>query len=242
MTTTPENDLAVVFADIARQLQTEDSPEKVQQQITRAAVDTVQGCDHAAISLVRRHGGIETVAATDDVPPRVDAIQYEVGQGPCVDAIDEQDTYLIDDLAADQRWPSFSHRAAEETGVRSMLSLRLFVDTDTIGALNLYSRKADAFDEHACAVGAVLAAHAAIAVQAARDRARAEQLEQAVQSNREIGMALGVIMARGRLTREEAFAVLRRASQHLNRKLRDVATEVVDTGQLPEPPTPPTTG
>lgn len=241
--TDAHGDLAGVFADIARQLQAEDSPEKVQDRISRAAVDTVDGCDHAAISLVHRRGAVDTVAATDDVPTRVDALQYEVGQGPCLNAIAEHEVFLVDDLAADDRWPAFSHRAAEETGVRSMLSFRLFVRDDTFGALNLYSRKVRAFDEHASAVGTVLAAHAAIAMQAAREHDRAEQLGQAVESNREIGMAMGVIMARGGMTQKDAFAVLLRASQHLNRKLRDVAAEVVETGEVPvRPAAPPQPG
>jgi transcriptional regulator with GAF, ATPase, and Fis domain len=239
VTATPNGDLAQVFADIARQLQAEDTPERVQERITRAAVDTVDGCDHAAISVVHRHGAIETVGATDDVPHQVDAIQYEVGQGPCLNAIAEHEVFLIDDLADDKRWPPFSHRAAQETGVRSMLSFRLFVEGDTLGALNLYSGKVEAFDEQACAVGTVLAAHAAVAMQGAREHDRAEQLEHALASSREIGMAMGVIMAHGRMTQEQAFEVLRRASQHLNRKLYDVAAEVVETGQLPGRPAPP---
>ena len=235
MATASEDDnLAEVFADIARQLQEEGSPEKVLDRVTRAAVETVEGCNHAAISVVRRRGGIETVAPTDDVPSQVDAIQYEVGQGPCLNAIEEHETFLIDDLSADERWPPFSHRAARETGVRSMLTFRLFVEGDTIGALNLYSRKVEAFDEHARAVGTILATHAALGVRAAQDKERAEHLDEALRSNREIGVAMGVLMARGQMTQDEAFTVLRRASQHLNRKLRDVAAQVVETGLLPD--------
>ncbi len=236
MATERDDELAEVFADIARQLQAERSPEKTQEAISRAAVDTIAGCDHAAISLIRRCGGVETKGATDEVPGRVDAIQYEVDQGPCLETIEEHETYLISDLCSDERWPLFSHRAARETGVRSMLSFRLFVESDTIGALNLYSRDADAFDQDARAVGSILAAHAAIAVTAARDRERADQLDRALQSNREIGMAMGVLMARGCMAQDQAFDLLRRASQHLNVKLRDVAAEVVETGQLPERP------
>jgi transcriptional regulator with GAF, ATPase, and Fis domain len=234
VTETPNDDLTQVFADIARHLQAGDTPEKVQERISRAAVDTVDGCDHAAISVIHRRGAIETVGATDDVPHQVDAIQYEVDQGPCVNAITEHEIFLIDDLTTDERWPPFSHRAAEQTGVRSMLSFRLFLEADTYGALNLYSRRVKAFDEHACAVGTVLAAHAAIAMKGAREHDRAEHLEHALASNREIGMAVGVLMARGGRTKEQAFAVLQRASQHLNRKLHDVAAEIVETGQLPE--------
>jgi GAF domain-containing protein len=154
----------------------------------------------------------------------------------------EHETYLIDDLATDERWPTFGRRAFDETGVRSMLSFRLFVQADTLGALNLYSRHPSAFDDHSCAIGTVLAAHAAIAMSAAREHTRADQLEDALRSSREIGTAVGVLMGRGRVTQDEAFAMLRRASQHLHRKLRDVAVEVVDTGQLPERGLPPRRG
>jgi hypothetical protein len=86
---------------------------------------------------------VKTVAPTDVVPTLVDAIQYETGEGPCLTAIYEHATYLIDDLADDRRWPVCSgRRAVEETGVRCMLSFRLFLRSDTIGALNLYSRRA----------------------------------------------------------------------------------------------------
>ena len=139
----------------------------------------------------------------------------------------------IDDLREDERWPGFSARAVEETGVRSMLSFRLFVQSDTIGALNLYSRHPVAFDAHSCAIGTVLAAHAAIAMSAAVEHQRADQLEDALRSSREIAMAVGVLMGRDGVTQEEAFAMLRRASQHLHRKLREVAVEVADTGELP---------
>jgi GAF domain-containing protein len=219
--------------NIARQLEAESSPETTRNRVTQAAVATIQGCDHAAISVIRRRGSVETVAATDDVPTVVDAIQYETGEGPCLTAIYEHATYLIDDLAGDRRWPEFSRRAVAQTGVRCMLSFPLFLQGETIGALNMYSRHPAAFDEHGSAVGTILAAHAAIAMSAAREHQRAEQLEEALRSSREIGMAIGVLMSGGKMAQDEAFAQLRRASQNLHRKLRQVATEVVDTGELP---------
>jgi AmiR/NasT family two-component response regulator len=97
----------------------------------------------------------------------------------------------------------------------------------------MYSRVPAAFDEQACAVGSVLAAHAAVAMSAAHEREHAEQMGDALRSSREIGMAIGVLMGRSGVTQDEAFVSLRRASQHLHRKLREVAAEVVDTGQLP---------
>jgi transcriptional regulator with GAF, ATPase, and Fis domain len=228
-------ELAEVFAQIARDLQMEASTEQTGARIVEAAVHTVPGCNHAGISVVHRHGRIDTTAASDDVAAAVDCIQYEVNQGPCLDTIRDHESYLICDLMTDDRWPAFSRRVAEEIDIRSLLSFRLFVGDDTLGALNLYSRAVDAFDQEAHAIGAILAAHAAVAMSTARDRERAEHLERAVESNREIGMAMGVMMASGRQTPEQAFDVLRRASQRLNVKLRDVASTVVETGELPEP-------
>ena len=226
--------LAEDFAAIARDLQAETTPERTQDRITGIAVGSIGGCDHAGISIIGRRGGVLTVASTDDVPARVDAIQYDTGQGPCLDTMSGHETSVIDDLGGDGRWPAFSRRAVDETGVRSMLSFRLFVQDDTIGALNLYSRRPAAFDPHGRALGTVLAAHAAIALSSAREREHAQHLEEALRSNREIAMAMGVLMGRAGVTEVEAFAQLRRASQYLNLKVREVAARVVETGRLPE--------
>lgn len=227
--------LAAEFVEIARRFEAAESPGETQVRITRAALQAVPGCSHASISLVRRNERVVTVAPTDALPVRVDAIQYETGQGPCLEAIRSHEVVQIDDLAIAQRWPLFSARAARETGVRSMLAARLFVQDDTIGALNLYSAEVGVFDDHDAAVAAILAGHAALAVSAAREKEQLEQLDRALASNRDIGVAMGILMARAGRTREQAFDLLREASQRLNVKLRDVAAEVADTGRLPVP-------
>jgi GAF domain-containing protein len=231
----PDEDLAATFVAIARRFEAAEDPAETQDRITRAAVDTVPGCAHASISMVRRGGRVTTVAPTDDVPATVDAIQYETRQGPCLEAIWDDEVVLIDDLASDERWPAFAARSTAETPVRSILAARLFVQDDVIGALNLFAESPRAFDDHDAAVATILAGHAALAVSAAREKQHAEQLDEALQSNRDIGVAMGVLMARSGLTREQAFAVLREASQRLNVKLRDVAADVAETGQLPIP-------
>lgn len=231
-----EGHLSELFADIARQLEAGGGPAEVLRRITASAVSVVPGCDQAGVSIVGRDGRIETRAATDEVPRQVDTIQYETGQGPCLEAIQQDETIVIHELARECRWPKFSRRAAELTGVSSMLSFRLFVEQGTIGALNLYSRRPDAFDEHSQAIGAVLAAHAAVAIVGSQQRERAENLETALRSSREIGIAIGILMARGLTTREQAFDTLREASQHLNIKLRDLASAIVETGELPGAP------
>jgi GAF domain-containing protein len=225
--------LAEAFALIARELRAESGPVLTQQRVTKTAVEVVEGCDHAAISLVHRHGKVTTVAPTDEVAVLVDAIQYETGQGPCVGSISEHEVYLSDDLAVDSRWPRFSRRAAEETGVRSMLTFRLFVDDDTLGALNLYSRSVGAFDHNARGVGALLAAHAAIAMDAAQAHQHTAELDEALLSNRRIGIAMGILMVTRHLTEDQAFALLKQASQYLNVKLRNVAGAIIEAGELP---------
>lgn len=148
----------------------------------------------------------------------------QVGQGPCLDAIRHFEVFQCGRLVEEDRWPAFSKRAFDETGVTSMLAFRLFVDEDTMGALNLYSKGPDAFDYESTEIGSVFAAHAAVALATAR---KEEGLEAALGSRDVIGQAKGLLMAREDISSDEAFTVLRRASQRLNVKLRDIADGVV---------------
>ena len=223
--------LASQFAAVARALAAEETVAETLQRLVEIARAIVPGCHHAGVTVLRR-GRPETPAATDDVSCAVDRVQYESGEGPCLSAILEQPTYRTGDLAAETRWPMFSRPAVERTGVHSVLAYRLFTEADTLGALNLYSRERDAFDDEAEAIGTILAAHAALAL--AREREQITGLEQAVASNRSIGMAIGILMAIRRIGQDEAFDLLRRVSQRTNRKLREIADEVVHTGQLPD--------
>jgi serine phosphatase RsbU (regulator of sigma subunit)/putative methionine-R-sulfoxide reductase with GAF domain len=172
----PQRDIVQAFADVARALQAERTAGQTLQKIVDLARRTIEGCDHAGISLVVGQR-IETPAASDPVPSAVDEIQYQAGEGPCLDAIRHHEVFATDDLAEEQRWPHFSGRAVAETGVRSMMSFRLFLEQDTIGALNLYSTKPRAFDADSQATGGVLAAHGAVALASAREHDRAERLQ-----------------------------------------------------------------
>jgi GAF domain-containing protein len=229
-TTSSNGNIAAGLVDIARALEAESSPVETWQRITALAVKTLDGCEFAGISLVSK-SRIQTVAATDAICERLDAIQYETGQGPCVQSIREHETLVSGDLMTEDRWPDFARRAAEETGIRSMLSFQLFVREDTLGALNLLSRSTDAFEEQACSVGALYAAHAALAMANAREHEQAEQLEQALDSSRVIGLALGILMEQSVVDRKKAFAILSVASQRRNVKLRDLAETVVASAE-----------
>ena len=203
--------------------------------VAETSVARVAGAEWASITR-GRNGSFHTVAATDPAAARVDGIQYELGTGPCVDAIVQQTVFRIGNLAVDPRWPEFGRRAVATAGVRSMLSHRLFLeDDDLVAGLNIYSTETDAFDDEAQIVGTLLATHGALAVSAAAARERAAQLEVALASNRDIGVAMGVLMTQYKITRSQAFDLLRVASQNTNRKLVDIAAEVGDTGRLDLP-------
>jgi hypothetical protein len=206
--------------------------------ITGRSVALVRGAQHAAVSR-GRGGRFETVAPTSELAPRVDQIQYDLGSGPCVDAAIHEEIYRTGDLAADQRWPEFGRRAAAEHGINSMLSVRLFLENDDlVAALNLYSTATDAFDEADQTVAMMLATHASTAMTSARLHEQVHHLERALQSNRGIGVAIGVLMNQYKITQPQAFDLLRMASQHGHRKLVDVAMDVTETGTLELPPLP----
>lgn len=209
------------------------------------AVDALPGARWASITTLRQ-GTFHTLAATGAEAREADAIQYRLGSGPCVEAVLEDSVHLSRDLADDARWPVYGARAAEELGLRSALAYRLplVAEPDLIAALNLYSDVPGAFGPRTVWAGTMLATHAAWAVSMALTRQRAENLERALRSNREIGTAIGVLMAQHKLTRDQAHELLRLASQDGNRKMADIATDVVETGELPlsRRPTPPAPG
>ncbi len=234
-TAATRRELANSFTAVAKSLIAARSLEEAFDSIVALAVTTVRGAEEAGITL-RRRGRFDTPTATGELPRRVDAIQYELSSGPCVDAVVDNEVYITGDLSADARWPEFGARAAAETGVLSMMAFRLLLeDDDTVAGLNLYSTHRAAFDESSALNGTVLATHAAIAIAAASRKEHITNLEQALTSNREIGIAVGVLMASQLLSRDEAFALLRVASQHTHRKLREVAHDVAESGILELP-------
>jgi hypothetical protein len=222
-----------VFRSLAQDLRQAGSNEEALAALTRRCVQVVGGAEAAGITCVTKDG-CETTAPTHEWVMQVDAIQYEAGSGPCIDAAIDETIYRADDLRVDPRWPDFGRRAAEDTGVLSMLSFRLFFEDqeDLIAALNLYSRKPEAFDAEGRLAGLAAATYGAALITSNRRKTEIFHLERALSSNREIGAAIGVLMAQHKVTREQAFDLLRMASQNSHRKLVDIARGVVDTGAL----------
>lgn len=227
--------LATLYGEIGRELIVPGNRTDALAAISRVAVTRVPGVDWSSIT-EGVDGRFATVVATDDKARAVDQIQYDLGTGPCVDAIVQDATFRTGRLENEKRWPEFSRRASEAFGVVSMLSVRLYLEDDSrIAGLNLYSTGPDAFDEDAEILGTLLATHGALAIAAADAREQAAHLQKALANSRQIGMAMGVLMATYKLTHAHAFDLLRVASQDSNRKLVDIATDVVDTGSLEVP-------
>ena len=210
------------------------SPEFSQdeQGLLAAVIDHLEGADSASISELRR-GTFRTLVASDQGARDGDALQYRLRSGPCVDAIIERTVFAPIDLMTDPRWPVFGPKVAETLGFRSMLSLRLLTDVpDSLYGLNIYGRRPEAFDRQAVLGGLLVGTYASSVVRSSGSREKILNLERALESNRQIGMAVGVIMATYRLTSERSFELLRLASMNHNRKLRDIADSVVLTGTL----------
>lgn len=194
------------------------------------AVEVVPGCDWVSVTVRRRGQRLETLARSSPFPEDCDQLQYELGEGPCADAVWDADSYLSHDIGADPRWPRWGPRVAQ-LGVGSVLAIRLTTEQETIGALNLYGAKTHVYDQNALDHATVFTAHAANALGSAR---LVSGLETAMMSRHQIGVAQGILMATYGLTVEQAFDVLRRYSSHRNVKLRDVAELVVHRGRLPD--------
>jgi hypothetical protein len=202
-------------------------------ELVHATLEQLAAASTVSVTVLRA-GRFSTAASTDDQSRRADALQYEIGSGPCVDAILDDNVYVTEDVACDERWSLWGKRVSTELGLRSVLAYRLTLldDSGAVAALNVYSDRLDAFDDRAVGAGLVLATHGSLLVTAQLARDKAANLLKAMESNREIGVAMGILMHRHRLDREQAFAVLRVASQDSNRKLAQVASEVADTGML----------
>ncbi|MDR6863660.1 ANTAR domain-containing protein [Phycicoccus sp. 3266] len=221
------------FAELATALGngagTPPDPDRVVRFVAKAVPDS-EAC---SVTFLRPGRRPTTVASSSQLPTEVDRIQYDTGEGPCLDAATGDAATLVQDLGADERWPDFAPRCVADTGVRSILALRLPIGGDDEAALNLYSHKAGAFAAADLATASVFAPFAALAVQSAVHQQDVSNLEAALTSSRQVGTAIGILMARDLVSSDEAFERLRRASQELNRKLRDIAAEVALTGDLP---------
>jgi GAF domain-containing protein len=194
------------------------------------AVRAIPGADGAGLTLLEDDRA-DTIVATVAFVSEIDAIQYSIGQGPCITAAREGQTVMSGSLGGDPRWRKFGGAVAR-MGVHSALSLPLIAPDRIVGAMNVYAHARDAFDERSADLGEIFAVPAAIAVQNAQVLAQTQRLAVRLQAALEergvIDRAVGIMMSRRGSTEDEALARLRAVSQHEHHKLVEVARQIVD--------------
>ncbi len=225
--TTAVADTTATFEALAAMIYTADGFDQIYQGICEAAVRLVDGCDHASLMMIRR-GQPETVAASDDIAAFVDRLEREVGDGPCLDAIKDESAYVDSDLTDGSPWPTLHERVLAETPVRGMAGFRLINADQKTGALNLFSDTAGTLTSRSVDQAILLVSFASVALLAAQEQQSARTLRAGLSSNREIGKAVGLMMAFHHVDDDTAFAILRQASQDMNLKIVDVAREIIE--------------
>lgn len=190
---------------------------------------------HCAITLARANRPPEPVAFSGEYAQQIDKLQRELKEGPGFEALESNELVICDDVLEDRRWSKFGERCATEIGIRSVLSLSVPHAKEDRATLSFYSTKRSAFDRQDADTASIMTPFVTIAVTQMVHERDVSTLEVALETSRQIGTAIGILMARHRVTSEDAFGLLRAASKHLNRKLRTIADEVVLTGELPSP-------
>src|ERR1700756_5201705 len=226
-------DPATVFAALAEIIYQGSDAAEMYAAICVAATMIVRGCDHASL-LVRENDRYITVGASDRLAHQIDELERRAGDGPCIDAIEEETPQIDTNLTTPSLWPQLASVLVEETPVRGAMGFRLLVNKRKGAALNLFSNTPNMFDAESAGGAAVLASFASVAINAVAKGEDAASLRRGLLSNREIGKAVGMLMMLHELTENEAFDLLRRPSQALNIKLADVARAIIENrGRLP---------
>jgi GAF domain-containing protein len=224
--TTGQIDVVVTaMAHVAKSMGEGAERERVLHAVTSAACEAIPGADYVTITMAYPDGTLDTLAPTDETGRLADQAQYELGEGPCLTAIGVEHTIRSEDVPSDDRWPRYVQRATE-LGIGSQMAVEIFRSGGTCAGLNVYSKTRGAFDESRNIVE-LFASQAAIAMNFVRTK---QTLEEALESRKTIGQAIGIVMERFRINEDQAFAFLVRTSQDGNLKLRAVAQKLVDLG------------
>ena len=198
--------------------------------VARYAVQAIPNADGAGLTLIEQRRS-DTIVTTEDFVAEVDAVQYGIGEGPCISAARDGVTVMSGSLGGDSRWPRFGGRIAR-MGVHSALSLPLITSDGVVGAMNIYAHAKHVFDERAATLGELFAVPAAVAVQNARvladTRRLAERLQSALDERMIVERAVGIVMSRSGVDEAAALARLTKLSQHEHVKLVQIARTLVD--------------
>jgi GAF domain-containing protein len=228
-------DMTTLHEELARVVLVGRDLADVLAELTTIARRAMPGSEATSITLIRGEKPF-TAAHDGQIALDADELQYQRDYGPCVDAGRSGEIFLISDMATEQRWPDYARHAAAR-GVGSSLSMPLPFQAATIGALNNYSTHAHAFTDEDVAVGEEVASWVAFVVANASAAATAAEeaanMRAAMVTRGMIEQAKGILMERHKITADQAFTILTRASQHTGTKLREVAGELVRTGTVP---------
>jgi GAF domain-containing protein len=220
---------AAVFAQLAMELHDVEGVDETVEAVVQFALHALQ-CTSAGVALVSGRGRPEVLASTDPQVAALYQFQIEADDGPLIAAIRQQCPVLVRDVETETRWSEAWAARARAVGIRSVAHLPLTMGGRAVAVLSLFSDVPDAFDSDDLAVAQILARHASVAIANARQEAT---MAQAIDARKLVGQAMGILMERYDLDGDRAFEVLRRYSQQNNRKLRDVAQELIDTRRLP---------
>ncbi len=218
------------YAAFAAQVADAHGTEATAQEIVRCALSLVSA-DFGGITLWRRAGRLETIGSTHVDVDRVDHLQYELREGPCVRAAERLEQITSADVATDDRWPRWGPMAAER-GMSSVISVDLHARRRRLGALNLYGGAIGRFRAEDIEAARHFAPLASLVLSAAITE---DNLRTAVDARTVTGQATGMLMERFEMSADQAVAVLRRYSQQTNIRLREVAQDLIRTRQLPDP-------
>lgn len=231
----PVVDFTHALAELAKIDLRSNDLDQVLQRIAELAQKTLPGAEEVSVSLIGGTGSGVSPAFTGPMAIKADELQFAGSTGPCVDAAQGGQPVIVEDMASERRWPDYVPRAME-AGVASSLSMPLPVQEAVTGALNIYATRPHAFDEESVEAAEAFAGYAAVAVANAQlyetSAALVRQMQEAMASRAVIEQAKGLIMGQRRCSADEAFQLLVTASSGSNRKLRDVAQELVDSIQF----------
>jgi len=226
MAVTSRNDMMRDVAELVQTLNQRSrvEPEDALDELLVNLLAHIPCAQYAGVTLTTSGGDVQTLSATDRYPAILDDIQRQLGEGPCLAAAWKHHVVRLDDIAAEERWPSYCLEVAATTPIRSILAFELFTGEGSTGALNFYSQTPNAFDDDSVELGLILATHAALAWHMVR---RDEQFRSALASRDVIGQAKGMLMERFDIDAVQAFELLKRLSQTTNVPLFEVAQQLV---------------